>query len=121
VTQGAFAASPVNEDVAHGLCGRRKEMSAPGELWIVVAHQPQPGLMHEGCGLQRVAGGFIRHFGGRQPPQLFIDQRQQFIGGFGVAALNSLDYPGDIAHVAQAIASGRCLPENLGGFLEFRD
>ena len=75
-------------------------MSAPGELWVVVAYQPQPGFMDQGCGLQRISRGFVRHFGGGKLTQLLIDQRQQFICGFGVAALDSLDHPGDVAHVA---------------------
>src|SRR5439155_6890420 len=58
VTPRAFAASPVNEDTAHGLSGGREEMSASGELRVVVAHQPQPGFMHQSGVLQRVARGF---------------------------------------------------------------
>ena len=100
VTQGAFAASPVNEDAAHGLSGGRKEMSAPGELRVFVAYQSQPGFMDEGCGLQRVARSFISHLGGGKPAQLLVNQRQQFIGGLGVPLLNSFDHPGDIAHAA---------------------
>ena len=115
VTQGAFAASPVNEDAAHRLSRCRKEVSAPSELWVVVANQPQPGFVDKGCGLQRVARRLIRHLGGCEPAQLLIDQRQQFIGGLGVAALDSLNYPGDIAHAVKAITSCRCLPEDLLG------
>jgi len=33
-----------------------------------------------------------------------------------VAALDRLDHPGDVAHAAKAIASCRCLPEDLPGF-----
>src|SRR5258708_7358828 len=60
--------------------------------------------MHQGCGLQRVSRSFIRHPRGSQLSQLLIDQRQQFLGGFEVAMLNSLDYPRDIAH-ARRIAT----------------
>jgi hypothetical protein len=39
MTQGALA--------AHRLSGGRKKMSAPGELWILVSNQPEPGFMHQ--------------------------------------------------------------------------
>jgi hypothetical protein len=60
VTQGAFAAGFVNENAAHGLGRGTEELSAASEVWIRVAHQPQPGLMHERGGLQRLLGRFVR-------------------------------------------------------------
>src|SRR5262249_23011861 len=90
VAQGAFAASAVNEDAAHRLSGGGKEMGAPGELWVVVAHQPQPGFMHQRRGLQGISRGLIRHPGSCELAQLLINQREQFISRPGVAALDSL-------------------------------
>ena len=50
-----LAAGAVNQDAAHGLGSRGEEMCTTIPLLILVADQPQPGLMHQ-CGrLQRVA------------------------------------------------------------------
>jgi hypothetical protein len=46
MTHSEFAASPVNEDAPHRLSGGRKKMSASAKLWVVTAHQSQPGLVH---------------------------------------------------------------------------
>jgi len=63
--------------------------------------------------LQRVAWGFVSHLESGQPAQFLIDQRQQFRGGIRVAALDSLDHPGDIAHAAETIAVRGDRPEDL--------
>ena len=61
VPLGAFAAGLFNENAAHGLGGGTEEMSPAREIWIRVAHQPQPGFMHQRGGLQSLVGRFIRH------------------------------------------------------------
>lgn len=38
MTQGALAASSINQDAAHCLRGGREEMSASGEIWILIAN-----------------------------------------------------------------------------------
>jgi len=99
VTQRALATSVLNQDTAHRLCRGRKEMRAPGELRVVVANQPQPGLVHQRRRLECIACGFVRHLGGGKLAQLLVNQRQQFFGGLGVAVLNCLNHPGNVAHV----------------------
>jgi len=61
VTNGFFAPRLFNEDPPHGLSGGTEKMSPAREVWIRVAHQPQPCFMHECRGLQRLVGRFIRH------------------------------------------------------------
>ena len=65
-----------------------------------LADQPQPGLVHQGGGLQRLPGGFAGQFVCRQLAQLMIDQRQEFLGSLGVALPNSLKHASDVTHVA---------------------
>jgi len=45
-----------------------------------------------------VAGGLVGHLQRRELAQLLIDQRQQFIGGMGVALLDAIEDAGHIAH-----------------------
>jgi len=45
-----------------------------------------------------MARRFVRHFGGRELAQFPINQRQQFIGGLGVALLNSFENLGRVAN-----------------------
>ena len=40
----------------------------------------------------------------RQSSKFLIDQRQQFLGGFGIALLGALEDLGDIAHATQSSA-----------------
>ncbi len=59
--------------------------------------------MHEGGGLQGMARGFVRHLGSGQLAQLLIDQRQQFVGGLGIAVLDSLKNVSNVANKANLI------------------
>ena len=54
--------------------------------------------MNQRGGLQGLAWGFLGHPGAGQFSQLLIDQRQQFLGRFSVALLDSFEDPGHIAH-----------------------
>ena len=112
MAQGAFAAGAVNENPPHGLGGGGEEMGAVGKLRIVIADQPQPRLMHERGGLQCLIGRFIRHARSRQLAQFAIDQRQQFIGGLGIALLDGLENAGDVAQSATITRSSGRAPEN---------
>ena len=62
--------------------------------------QPEPGLVNEGRGLQRLAGGFAGHLVRRQLAQFLIHQRQQFLGGLRVALPNRFEHARDLAHAA---------------------
>ena len=98
VTQGEFAAGIVNEDAAHGFGGGGEKVGATVPLDIFPAGEPQPRLMDERGGLQRLVRRFVGHLVGGELAQFFIDQRQQFIGGFGVAVFDGLQNLGDVAH-----------------------
>ena len=65
------------------------------------ANQPEPGFVDQRGGLQGIASRLLGHPRGRQSPKFLIDQRQQFLGGFGVALLDALENLGDIAHARQ--------------------
>jgi hypothetical protein len=54
--------------------------------------------MNEGRCLEAVSGSFPRQFRGREAAQFVIDERKQFIGGLGVALLNSVEDASDVAH-----------------------
>src|SRR5258705_7121334 len=60
-------------------------MSAILKRRRLIAAQPQPGFMDEGRGLKCLSGDFVCHSPGRQTAKLFIDERQEFLGGFRVA------------------------------------
>ena len=49
---------------------------------------PKIGLMHQGRGLERLAGLLLRQLQGGQLAQLVIDQRQELLGRLRVAKLD---------------------------------
>jgi hypothetical protein len=51
-----------------------------------------------------MASRLVGHVVRRQSAKFFIDQRQQFLSGFGIALLDALEDLGDIAHMAQSSA-----------------
>lgn len=57
--------------------------------------------MYQGRRLQCISGRFISHFRRRELAQLLINQRQELFSGLGVALLNRLDHPRDVAHEVQ--------------------
>ena len=54
--------------------------------------------MHQRGGLECVAGRFVRHFVRGQPPQLLIDQWQQFVPSLGVALFHGSENLSDVVH-----------------------
>ncbi len=45
-----------------------------------------------------MAGGFVSHPGRGKLAEFLINQREQFVGGHGVALLSAIEDAGDIAH-----------------------
>jgi hypothetical protein len=113
VAHGEFAAGFFYEDAAHRLGSGPEEVSPATEVRIRTAHQPQPGLMHERGGLQRLVGRLIRHACHRQLAQFLIDQRKQFIGGLGITVLNGLKNLSKFAQLAKVIKISGLVPVNL--------
>ena len=65
---------------------------------MVLADQPQVGLMHQGSGLESLARRFrIQHPGG-QAAKLRVDQRQQLVRRVRVVLLDRLQELGDLVH-----------------------
>ena len=85
-----FVACPLDQNAAHRLRGCAEKMRAVLPRSVAVVHQPQPGLMHQGRRLKRLAGHFMRHSRGRQAPQFGIYQRQQLFGRAFFAATNRM-------------------------------
>ena len=79
-------------------------MSAAIPLLIFVADQAQPGFVDERGGLQRLARRLVGHLARRQATKLFIDERQQLIGGSGIALFSRLKDTRDVAHALQSNA-----------------
>jgi hypothetical protein len=48
--------------------------------------QPEIGFVNEGRWLQRLAGALATHVRRRDPPQLLVDERRQFVRVAGFAA-----------------------------------
>src|SRR6266481_5300727 len=69
VTLSLFAPSTIYQDVAHRLGRSRKKMRAVSERWILVSHQPQPGLMHQSSRLKRLPWSLLCHLRRCQLPQ----------------------------------------------------
>ena len=63
-----------------------------------VRPEPQPRLMNQRRGLQRVTGGYARHLLRRDLPQFGIDQLKQPRGRRIVAGSDGGEDLGDIAH-----------------------
>ena len=48
--------------------------------------------------MERVTGGFVRHLVRGELAQLLIDERQQFLRGFGIARTNCAQQLSDFGH-----------------------
>jgi hypothetical protein len=55
------------------------------------ANQAQPGFVNQCRGLEGLAGGLLGQFSRCQLPKFFVNQREQFLGGLGVALLCGFD------------------------------
>ena len=76
-------------------------MGAVLELRIFLAHQTHPGLVNQRGGLERLTGRFVGHLVRRQFAQLLVHQREQFVGGVGIAFLDGSQDMSDVAHVLE--------------------
>lgn len=54
--------------------------------------------MDQRCRLKRLTCGLVRHLLRRESAQFRIDQRQQLIGGGGIAGVDSAKDLGDVEH-----------------------
>jgi hypothetical protein len=91
-------------NVRPSLCGEETAATVPA-LVVLAVDEAQVGLVHEGGGLEGLAGLFLSQPGGGQAAQLFIDQREQFGAGAGIALLNGREDARDVAH---AVRPAKC-------------
>ena len=75
--QCPFPPGILDEDAPHRLRCRGEKVTSAIPPLVSLARQPQPGLVHQGSGLQGLARRLLGHFGGSQPAQFLVDQRQQ--------------------------------------------
>ena len=75
----------IDQDSAHHLCRHAKEVRSILPHDTLLTHQSQVGLVDEGGWLQGVIGAFAAEIGGRAPPELLVDERQQFLPRMKVA------------------------------------
>lgn len=95
----------LDENAAHGLGGRGKEVPAAiPVLRLVRIHKAKIGLMHERRCLQRLPGIFPRQAQGCQFPQFVVDQRQQQLRGSRVASFDCAENLRDVGHGQQDTA-----------------
>ena len=85
VTLRALAAGAIDEDAPHRFGRGAKEMRAVLPGMLLGAGQPQPCFMHQRGGLQRVPARLVRHLARGQLAKFFVNEREQLIGGSGIA------------------------------------
>jgi hypothetical protein len=70
---------------------------------LFVPAEAQPGLMHQGGGLKRLAGWFARHLPRGNPAQLVVHQRQKLVSRLRVPSLHLLEDKREITHEVRNI------------------
>ena len=84
---GQPAAGAFDKYAAHGFGCRCEKMRAVIKLRLTaLIHDPQPCLVDQRGGLERVAGALARHFRRRQTAQFGVDQRHESLACTGFAA-----------------------------------
>jgi hypothetical protein len=94
-----FPAGIIDQNATHALCRSAEEMRAILPILVRRSHQPKPGFVNERGRLERVAGSFTRHPVCGEFPQLIINQRQQFLGRFGITLLNAVQNVCDVTYI----------------------
>jgi hypothetical protein len=90
------AARVVHQDLAHGVSGEADEVGAVIPV-DVFAGQAEIGLVDERGGLERVVGALAAHVGPGEAVELRVDEREQAVGGGGVAIVHGFEKLGDFA------------------------
>src|SRR5262245_34520176 len=93
VLETTLAPGVLDEDAAHGLCGRSEEVAAAIPLLCpLLIDQAKIRLMDQCSCLQGLPGLFLGHPLGSQFAQFIIDQRQQLLSGVPIALLDGAQY-----------------------------
>jgi hypothetical protein len=94
-----FSAGLFDEDAAHRLGGRGKEMSAAiPRLFGIGADQTKIGFVDQRRRLERLPWLLVRQPVSGELPQLVVNQGQQFLGGVRVALFDLTQNPGKFSH-----------------------
>jgi len=96
--RGLLTTGAIHQNSAHGLRRRGEKVSTTLKVLVILVGEPQPRFMHERGRLESVAGSFVRHLVSGEFAQLLVNQREQLIGSFGVALLNTVEDTSDVAH-----------------------
>ena len=78
---------------------------------VVGADEPEVRLVDQGGGLERLAGLLLGQPLGGELAQLVVDQRQELLGGLGVALLDGREDAGHVGHATE----GNCRQGGLQG------
>jgi hypothetical protein len=101
VFQPLLSPRGLDQNPAHGFCGRAEEVRAILKADLLVwLEQAQPSFVNESGGLQRVAGSFVGHLVGGQPAQFFVYGDEQLFATGGVAVFYCAEKLRHLAHVA---------------------
>ena len=90
-----MAPGVIHEDPPDHLRSDGKEVHAVPPADPRLVDHAEVRLVHQGRGLQGVAGGHADHPAAGQPPQLLVDQCQQRRGGTAVAVSDGAEQPRD--------------------------
>ena len=88
----------IDQNAAHRLGSRAKEMRAILKGGAFAASQPHPRFMDQRGGLKGLSGQFVAHFACGQAPKFVINVRQQFLRSPAVALLHPSQNMRDFGH-----------------------
>src|SRR5262245_29650008 len=101
----SLASGVVDEDTPHGLSSGSEEVAAAVPvLRFLSFHQAQIGFMNKSRGLERLPRLLLRQLLRRQLAELVVDERQELLGGTGVALLDGGQNARDLGHSGQFTA-----------------
>ena len=101
---GEFFPCAIDQDAAHRLSsgGEKVPPAVPALLMapsrIATRQKARIRLMDQCCRLERLPGLLLSELLSGQPAQLVIDQRQELLGGTGLALPNGGQDAGDFSH-----------------------
>jgi len=95
---GIVLTGVVDEDLTHDVGGETDEVGA-GVPVNVFADEAEAGFVDEGGGLESVVGALAAHVGLGEAMELRVDEREELVGGGGVAVVHSLEELGDFSRV----------------------
>ncbi len=106
----------LDQNAAHRLGCRSEKMGAVLKRRRLITAQPHPGFVDEGGRLERMTGGFVRHFLCRQPAEFFIDNGEQLSGRLGIALSHPFQDMRELIHLPRIET---CLPATTSNHPKF--